>query len=95
MGAKTLAKVRKDAAKFPDDALAQRTLAAGEMLYGDYDVADTILDKLIAECPNDIDTLYTKATRYVVQANRAPALKAELLAKIDRLDPDHYPALYL
>ncbi len=102
MGSKTLTQVRKEAAKFPDDALAQRTLAAGEMLYGSYDTADAILDKLLAQRPNDLEALYTKAARYVVQAERAPALRAELLAKvkplagrIDKLDPNHYPSLYL
>ena len=101
-GVKTLTAVRKDAAKFPGDALAQRTLAAGEMMYGSYDTADVILDKVLTANPTDVDALYTKAARYVVQANRAPAIKNELLAKvkpltakIDKLDPNHYPSLYL
>ena len=63
LGKKALATVRKRAAKYPDDALALRTLAAGELLYGDVAVADTVLDKLLARSPQDIDALYLKAAR--------------------------------
>ena len=63
LGEKALATVRKRAAKYPEDALALRTLAAGELLYGDVAVVDTVLDKLLARSPQDVDALYLKAAR--------------------------------
>lgn len=48
MGARLLDDVRRKAALFPGDALAERTLAAGEMLYGDMGAADRVLGAVIA-----------------------------------------------
>ncbi len=102
VGEKVLTRVRRAAEKFPGDALAARTLAAGEMLYGDLDAADRTLDALIASAPDDVDALYLKAARYVIEGRRSPAERAVLFAQampyaaaIDKLDPNNYPALYI
>ena len=71
-GRKDLAKIRKAAAKFPNDALALRTVAAGEMLYGDLATTDSALDKVLAQNPGDVDALYIKAARYVVEGRLKP-----------------------
>jgi len=101
-GRKDLAKIRKAAAKFPDDALAQRTLAAGEMLYGDLNATDALIEKVLAKNPDDIDALYIKAARYVVEGRRHPAQRAALFAQakpiageVYRRNPNHYPSLYI
>ena len=101
-GRKDLVKIRKAAAKFPNDALALRTLAAGEMLYGDLAVADKALDTVLAQNPGDIDALYIKAARYVVEGRRNPEQRTALFAQakpiageIQRRDPNHYPSLYV
>jgi hypothetical protein len=101
-GERFLNGVRREAAKHRGDALAERTLAAGEMLYGDLAAADRTLDSLIARAPDDVDALYLKAARYIVEGRRRPDQRAALYAQakpyaaaIDRLDQNHYPALYV
>ena len=101
-GHEDLIAVRKDAAKFPGDALALRTVAAAEMLYGDLAATDAALDQVLAKDPADVEALYLKAARYVVEGRDNPAQRKELLAKakpiageIYKRDPNHYPALYL
>ena len=106
LGEKALQTVRKRAAKYPGDALAERTLAAAELLYGDVEKADAmlddLLDDLLARSPQDVDSLYLKAARYVLGGRWEPEQRAALWAKakpyaasIYKLDPNHYPELYL
>ena len=101
-GAKDLRHIRKQAAKFPSDALALRTLAAGEMLYGDLPKADAALEKVLAQKSDDVEALYLKAARYIIEGRRDPEQRARLFAEakplagaIYKLDPNHYPALYI
>jgi len=102
LGRKLLKQVRKDAAKYPGDALAQRTLAAGEMLYGDMKKADALLDAYIAAKSDDVDGLFLKAARYIIEGRRDTDRTAELFAKakplageIYKREPNHYAALYI
>jgi len=102
LGGKALDIVRKKAAKYPGDGLAMRTLAAGEMLYGDVQKADALLDQVLAQSPEDVEALYLKAARYILQGRWVPEQREEMWAMakpyagaIYKLDPNHYPALYL
>lgn len=101
-GKDTLRDIRRKTARYPDDGLAQRTLAAAEMVYGDLDAAHAILDKVLTAVPEDLDALYLKAGAYFIAGQRKPEERAELWAKarplagkIYQLDPNHYPGLYI
>ncbi len=93
--------VRKRTDAFPDDALAQRTLAHANIIVGDYAAADSLLDKVIARDPKDVEALYLKSLRFIVAGHRDPEQRAHLWAEakpyvgeIYKLDPNHYPSLY-
>lgn len=94
--------IREKAAAFPDDRLAQITLAHVEIKLGDRKTGEAILDRLIAKDPNDAEALelagqsrldagdqekdYDK-TRADYQASQS------FIARAFKLDPNRYQTL--
>lgn len=84
-----------------EDAFGQRVQAHAELLFGDPQVADRLLDPLLAASPNDVTLLYLKGLRHLVAGRRDTAQRAEqfrlarsFLGRAYRVNPDHYPTLY-
>jgi tetratricopeptide (TPR) repeat protein len=95
-------KVRTEAASFPDDPLALRTLARAEVFYGDVQKADAALDHLLAIKPDDAEALYLKGVRTIHDVSTSPqdiqaiyAKARAFFAKAYRADPNNYQSLYL
>ncbi|MDP2260430.1 MAG: hypothetical protein Q8J89_12030 [Caulobacter sp.] len=82
-----LERIRTRAALYPDDGLAQRTLACLELEDGDKAVGLAILDRLIAADPQDAASLRLKAQSLLAQARDAadPALQRKLMNDAGRL----------
>jgi tetratricopeptide (TPR) repeat protein len=97
-----VAQVRADAAQFPGDSLALRTLALAEIQAGDPAAADAPVDTLLQDYPDDTQALYLKGLRYMMagwkdKPNRAtwyPKARP-YLARAYRIDPHYSPALWL
>jgi tetratricopeptide (TPR) repeat protein len=96
------AQVRSDAALFPDDPLALRTLALAEILAGDPAAADAPLDKLLQASPDDLEGLYLKGLRSVMAGWKDPDNRAAWFHKAQpslvrayRVDPHYAPTLWL
>jgi hypothetical protein len=96
-------KVRGRAASFPNDALAQRTLALVEIKAGDKAAGMAILDRLIAADPNDATALRIKAVTLMDDAReltevgaRGAMMKdaARLLLRANKAEPDEYRTLF-
>lgn len=94
-----LQRIRAAAARYPDDPFAMRVLAHAELLHGDENAADRLLDRLLAPSPNDADLLYLKGMRYLVAAQSdsppegAAASARTWFARARAADPNHYQAL--
>ncbi len=91
---KALETVRADAAKFPDDPLALRTLAMAELRYGDSDRAIAILDPLLAANPDDATLLRWRALAdHPYRATTPPDVKLaaqRLLVRSFKADPNDW-----
>jgi hypothetical protein len=82
-----LERVRTRAALYPDDGLAQRTLACLELEDGDKAKGAAILDRLVAANPQDAASLRLKALILLAQAGDAnePAAQRKLMNDAGRL----------
>jgi tetratricopeptide (TPR) repeat protein len=96
-----LAKVRSEAAAFPDDPLALHTLGMAEAEYGDQDKADAPLDRALALNRDDVEALYLKMMRYYEAARRHPDARKQFEqqakkfgAEVYKREPNNYPTLY-
>jgi len=95
-----LGRVRQAAARH-GDAYSRRVLAQAELLYGDADAADRLLDGLLAEAPSDAELLYFKGLRHLIAGRRDAGSRREqfrraasFFARAHRVDPNHFPTLY-
>jgi tetratricopeptide (TPR) repeat protein len=93
---------RERAPKYSDDAFAQRTLAALEIMYGSSEAAGAILSNLIARDPQDLEARYLEMLKAFMDGanNRTSAAVAwsevkRLGAAVHKLDPNNYGAVYL
>lgn len=84
-----------------DDAFGKRLQARAEILYGDLDVADRLLDALLLAAPTDAELLYLRGLRHLVAGRRAAASRRTeyraaqgFFARAHRADPNHYPTLF-
>jgi hypothetical protein len=97
--AEALAKVRADAARFPGDPLAARTLALAELRYGDRAAAATRIDTLLQTSPADATLLRWRAVASLPAKPPAPADAVRdarrLLTKSFKADPDDWRTLML
>jgi hypothetical protein len=97
--ARALAKVRADAARFPGDPLAARTLALAELRYGDRNAAVGQIDTLLQANPADPTLLRWRAVASLPATPPAPAETLRdarrLLAKSFKADPDDWRTLML
>ncbi|MFI4975966.1 MAG: hypothetical protein ACHP84_15600 [Caulobacterales bacterium] len=99
---KFLQQIRDEAAAFPDDPLALRSLGLAETRYGDSAKADAALDRLLAADPRDLEALYLKGLRYIEAGSKDAANRADLYARAQpylirahQVDANSYQALYL
>lgn len=94
-----LARIRKEAAKFPGDAYAKRVLAEAEVQFGDAAKGEALLDELLKAAPGDAELLYLKGIRHLLVAREAddpePAFKQARtwFARAHKADPNHFPTL--
>lgn len=95
-----LARIRRAAAG-RDDLFARRVLAQAEILYGDSEAGEPILEALLRESPEDAELLYLKGMRFLRGGRGDPARRAELFGlaqpwfvRAHRADPNHVPTLF-
>jgi Flp pilus assembly protein TadD len=94
-----LARIRKAAAKFPDDAYARRVLAEAEVQFGDGAKGEALLDALLKDAPKDAELMYLKGLRHLIVGRAAeepePAFKQARtwFARAHKADPNHFPTL--
>jgi Flp pilus assembly protein TadD len=95
-----LARVRAEAAKFPSDPYAQRVLAEAETLYGDRKKGAALLDGLLRTSPSDVELLYLRGMKHVLDAraadeDAAPDYKAARtwFVRAHKADEYHFPTL--
>jgi hypothetical protein len=97
-----LERIRTRAALYPDDALAQRTLACMELEDGDKARGTAILDRLVAADPQDAASLRLKALTLLAAAREADDAAAQrklmndagrLLLKANAAEPNDYRTL--
>ncbi|MFN3945561.1 MAG: hypothetical protein ACK4K7_11595 [Allosphingosinicella sp.] len=95
-----LQSVRAAAARHSGSSFAKRVLARAELLHGDRNRADTLLEELIAETPGDAELLYMRGMRYLMDARDAddpdPVSKKaqQWFARAHRADPNHFQTLF-
>ncbi|MGE3476250.1 MAG: tetratricopeptide repeat protein [Rhodospirillaceae bacterium] len=94
--------LRRRAAKHQDSAFALKTEAMAEIRANDFDNADKTLAKLEVLAPNDVNTPYLQALRYIADGRTRPMERAALwktarsfATRAFRIDQNHYPSLYL
>jgi hypothetical protein len=94
--------LRRRAGKYQENAFALRTEAMAEIRANDFDNADRTLAKLEALAPNNVNTPYLQALRYIEDGRARPKDRAELWKKARgfavrafKIDQNHYPSLYL
>jgi hypothetical protein len=98
--ADTLHAIRTAAARHGDDPFARRVLAHAEAIYGDAVAADRLLDALIAETPEDVETLYLKGMRHLRAAKEGDDWESQArearrwFARAHRADGNHFQTLY-
>jgi hypothetical protein len=98
---KILAGIRRQAARYPGDALAETTLARAEFTLGDVAAGEAIMKRRLAAQPDDPETLLQAGTGQVIAGMREPAQKTErfraarpLLAKAYQADKRDFRTLY-
>lgn len=96
-----LAQVRRDAARFPDDAFAQRVLALAEAQIGDPAAAIAAADTLLGRDANDVEALFAKGWAQLALARRPTSDTERLLAqaratfvRAHKVAPTHVPTLF-
>jgi tetratricopeptide (TPR) repeat protein len=96
-----LAKMRGEAAKYPEDVFARTALARAEVALGDGAAAVPILKRLLADNPRDVEALALEAQRLMALGDKTPARRADLynqagsiLAMAFKLDPKRYQTLF-
>ncbi len=96
-----LAEVRRLAAKYPGDRLADLVLARVEFAYGDAAAGQAIVDRRLASDPNDADFLRVKGESLLLAGNRDEAHRLEKfraarapLIKAYGLEKDDFRILY-
>jgi len=96
-----LPRIRAAAARNEGDPFALRVLAQAELLFGDREEADRILDRLLASSPNDAELLYLKGMRYLAAAEHEADWQADArtarqwLGRAHRADANHFQTLVL
>jgi len=100
--AKYAPSLRRRAQAYQTSAFALRTQAMGEIRAHDFESADRTLAKLEALAPNDVNTPYLQALRYIGDGRARTGERTELwktargfAARAFRIDQNHYPSLYL
>lgn len=73
-----MARLRKDAARYPDDPWAKRAIAIAEAVSGDDKVAARLLDAQLQTMPNDPELLRWRASLY--HADRSDASAQDIAA---------------
>lgn len=93
--------IRERAARFPDDRLAQLTLARAEITFGDRASGEAILTRRIAADDHDVDALWLMALSRLFAGQAEPVRRAEnyaqarpWLGKAYALDPNRYQILF-
>lgn len=101
LGPALLAEVRKDAARYPGDRLAELVLARAEIKIGDPARAEPLLKHRLEVDPADADARLLQATMLITQAEGAPDRRLELYREADRdlvpavkANPDDFRLLY-
>lgn len=83
-----LADIRRRAARWPGDRLAELTLARAEFLYGDVTVGEAIMQRRLDADPKDVEALLIAGSGQLVAGARDPAnRKARLKAARSFLIP--------
>lgn len=84
-----------------ENPFGRRLQARAEIQFGNLDVADRLLDELLAASPGDADLLYLKGLRHLVAGRRDANIRASeyriaqtYFARAFRADPNHYPSLF-
>lgn len=98
---KQLARVRTYAAKRPSERFSQLALARAETQLGDRVAGEALLDRLLAEKPDDLEALQLAAFSRINSADRKPANARALMAeaagylgRANKLDANNYLTLY-
>lgn len=68
----TAALVRRLAARHPDDPLAMLHLGHAELHFGDADVGESVLIRLLESEPENVEALQLLATRFITLASEKP-----------------------
>lgn len=96
-----LASVRHKAARYPGDALAERTLARAEFVMGDIAAGEAIMKRRLDAGGNDVEDLLLAGTGQVLAGMRTPEQREAryraarpLLAKAYQLDKGDFRTLY-
>lgn len=92
--------IRKRAARYPGDRLADLTLARAELLAGTLPACQAVLDRRLAAAPEDNEALELKALALMAQGDADPAAKpalykdaSRLLGKAFQVDGNRYQTL--
>lgn len=98
----TVAQIRRLAAKYPDDSLAQLTLGHAEAHFGDRAAGEAVLNRLLEREPENVGALQFLATIRMAQAAEEGADKAALmgqarafLSRAYRIDDANYTTFLL
>lgn len=95
-----LTEIRKRAAKWPGDRLAELTLARAEFAYGDPSKGEAIVKRWMTASPQDVEALYIAGVGRLDAGDRDPSRRVELyraarpdLLKAYKLDDSDYRLL--
>ncbi|PXA73794.1 hypothetical protein DMC25_26040 [Caulobacter sp. D4A] len=98
---KQLERVRTQAAKRPNERFSRLALARAETQFGDRDAGEAMLERLLAEKPDDLEALQLAAFSRLYRAEKkSPDAVAQMtqasvyLGRANKLDPDNYLTLY-
>jgi hypothetical protein len=96
-----LSTIRRRAAKFPGDALADQVLALAEFTYGDVAAGEAIVARRLAASPDEVETLRIAGMGQVIAAERNPKSREAryraarpFLIRAYGLDPTDFRTLY-
>jgi len=94
--------IRRRAARWRGDRLADLALARAEVSFGDRAAGAALLDRALASNPNDIEALELRALGLMLAGDDEPARRASLyaeargfLARAYKLEPNRYQTLFL